>query len=611
MTVEQRLELPNSVSTNGEIPNPWWGNAVVYQIYPRSFQDSNDDGIGDIKGIESRLDYLADLGVDVIWLSPMYKSPQDDNGYDISDYQDIDPMFGNLYDMDDLIAGVHERGMKIVMDLVVNHTSDEHAWFQASRGGDPQYADWYWWRPAKEGHTPGTPGAEPNNWGSDFGGPAWTYDAGRGMYYLHSFSHKQPDLNWENPDVRHAVYAMMNWWMDRGIDGFRMDVITIISKPTLPDGSLPDGGVGEDGYSNAKETCADGKRLDEFLREMRHEVFDARDGVLTIGEAPGILPERDAYITDPNNGELDMLFLFRHMEFDADGSKWKPLPLDIVKLKQIFTQEQAAVNHVGWRSLFFNNHDQPRIVSRWGDTHSDDLRVRSAKALALLLHMHRGTPYIYQGEEIGMTNAGFAKLSQYRDVESLNLYDIRVLEDKLSTHDQMLSALALRSRDNSRTPMQWDSTKYTGFMDAQSHNKPWISVNANCATINVDAQEHDPNSVLAFYRELIRLRHENVVVSAGDWHVLDEEDRRVYAFTRAIEDSGIVVVANLTSSTADVPPQTAGILGLDTLSFPVASEGVGAVDENNVLISTYTPDHTVTSLITGVLQPWEAFAYQL
>lgn len=451
MTVQQRELLPDSIRTNGATVNPWWANAVVYQIYPRSFQDSNNDGIGDLRGIISRLDYLANLGVDVIWLSPVYKSPQDDNGYDISDYQDIDPMFGTLYDMDDLIAAVHERGMRIIIDLVVNHTSDEHAWFEASREGSAQYADWYWWRPTKEGHTPGAPGSEPNNWGSDFGGSAWEYSPDRGEYYLHSFSPKQPDLNWENPAVRQAVYDMMNWWMDRGIDGFRMDVITLISKPLTADGDLPDGVPGEDGYANAQIVMADGPRLDEFLSEMRHAVFEGREGFLTVGEAPGITPDRNREITDPSNHELDMLFLFHHVEFDARGSKWNPLPLDIVPLKRIMASEQEAVEDSGWASLFFNNHDQPRVVSRWGDTTSEESRTLSAKALGLVLHMHRGTPYIYQGEELGMTNAGFTALDQYRDIESLDLYRLRVLAMKLSTHDQMLEALGRRSRDNART----------------------------------------------------------------------------------------------------------------------------------------------------------------
>lgn len=440
MTTSQRTVIPDSIRTNGATPNPWWSNAVVYQIYPRSFQDTNGDGLGDLKGITSRLDYLADLGVDVLWLSPVYKSPQDDNGYDISDYQDIDPLFGTLDDMDELLAEAHKRGLKIVMDLVVNHTSDEHAWFEASKNKDDEHADWYWWRPARPGTTAGEPGAEPNQWGSYFGGSAWEYCPERGEYYLHQFSKKQPDLNWENPAVRRAVYDMMNWWLDRGVDGFRMDVITLISKRTDLSGKLPgeygseldDLPVGEEGYSNPNPFCADGPRQDEFLAEMRREVFEGREGFLTVGEAPGVTAQRNEYITDPANGELDMLFLFEHVDFDCEGVKWKPLPLDLPKLKSIMAGYQAAVKNAGWASLFTGNHDQPRVVSRWGDDSSEESRVRSAKALGLMLHMHRGTPYIYQGEELGMTDAHFTRLDQYRDLESLNAYRQRLRKPKCS-----------------------------------------------------------------------------------------------------------------------------------------------------------------------------------
>lgn len=629
MTTEQRVPLPDGVHSNGAESGPWWANAVVYQVYPRSFQDSNGDGIGDLPGITSRLDYLSALGVDVLWLSPIYRSPQDDNGYDISDYQDIDPTFGTIYDLDELISQAHERGIKIVMDLVVNHTSDEHAWFQASRSGDPAYADWYWWRPAKPGHTPGTPGAEPNNWGSDFGGSAWSYEPSRGMYYLHSFSRKQPDLNWENPDMRAAIYDMMGWWLDRGVDGFRMDVITLISKPVASDGSLPDGPVDETGYCNAQIAAADGPRLDEFLSEMRSRVFDGRDGFLTVGEAPGITPGRNRHITTPYQGELDMLFLFRHVEFDAQGSKWNPMPLDLVTLKHIMNDYQEAVGTEGWNALFFNNHDQPRVVSRWGDTSSDDARVRSAKALALVLHMHRGTPYIYQGEELGMTNAGFTDLSQYRDIESLNLYHFRVLEERLATHEQMISALTRRSRDNARTPMQWDDSRFAGFMNDDGQHAPWIEVNANKQFINARDEERDPNSVLAFYRALINLRHTEPVVSVGDWRLLDAGDKRVYAFLRRLPESrrgdegsdsavrpvgfrDLIVVANLSSHTAAVPPEAAATLKLDRTGYPVRSNGgVGAISADDIVISTYSAEHTLTSLITGRLQPWEAFVYRI
>ncbi|NMN01269.1 Glucan 1,6-alpha-glucosidase [Bifidobacterium sp. DSM 109958] len=630
MTTQQRTPLPDSIRTNGATPNPWWANAVVYQIYPRSFQDTNGDGFGDLKGITSRLDYLADLGVDVLWLSPVYKSPQDDNGYDIADYQDIDPLFGTLADMDELIAEAHRRGIKIVMDLVVNHTSDEHAWFQASRNPDDPHADWYWWRPARPGHEPGTPGAEPNRWGSYFGGSAWQYDPQRGEYYLHQFSRKQPDLNWENPAVRRAVYDMMNWWLDRGIDGFRMDVITLISKRTDENGKLPgeDGSqiadlpVGEEGYSNPNPFCADGPRQDEFLAEMHREVFAQRSGFLTVGEAPGISAERNEHITDPANGELDMLFLFEHVDFDCDGVKWKPLPLDLPGLKRIFASYERAVEDRGWTALFTGNHDQPRVVSRWGDDSTEALRVASAKALALMLHLHRGTPYIYQGEELGMTNAYFTSLDQYRDLESLNAYRQRVEEAHVQSPESMMAGLAARSRDNARTPMQWDDSRFAGFTAPDAPVEPWIAVNPNHTAINAAAQAHDPDSVHAFYKRLIALRHEQPVVAAGDWTLLAQDDPRVYAFTRSLNDVGaddaidnagdagddaaaagcarrLLTVVNLSGESADLPADAVALLRDDD------------VDASRVLIATGSDADAVTALAAGRLAPWQGFVVRL
>ena len=613
MTDFNRSKLPDSVRSNGATPNPWWANAVVYQIYPRSFQDSNGDGIGDLKGITSRLDYLADLGVDVLWLSPVYRSPQDDNGYDISDYQDIDPLFGTLEDMDELLAEAHKRGLRIVMDLVVNHTSDEHAWFQASRDKDDPHADWYWWRPARPGHEPGTPGAEPNQWGSYFGGSAWEYDPKRGEYYFHQFSKKQPDLNWENPEVRKAVYKMMNWWMDRGIDGFRMDVITLISKKVDKNGRLPgeegseiaDLPVGEEGYSNPNPFCADGPRQDEFLAEMRHEVFDGREGFLTVGEAPGITPARNEHITDPENGELDMLFLFEHLDADCeDNTKWKPTKLELPKLKEILNGQQNAVSKAGWASLFFDNHDQPRIVSRWGDDSTKETREASAKALALLLHMHRGTPYIYEGEELGMTNAHFTKLDQYRDLESLNAYRQRVIETGVQDSESMMHGIAERSRDNARTPMQWDDSKYAGFTAPDAATEPWINVNPNHVEINAAAQCDDPKSVHAFYKQLIDLRHRNPVVAAGDFQLLDASDRQVYSFVRALSSKDgqaakrLLVMVNVSGEIARIPSETAALLPLD-------------VDESHIVITTHDSAHTKLSLTKRELAPWEGVAIEL
>ncbi|MDD6460933.1 MAG: alpha-glucosidase [Bifidobacteriaceae bacterium] len=676
MTSTQRIELPDGVRTNGASPNPWWANSVVYQIYPRSFQDTNGDGIGDLRGITQRLDYLARLGVDVIWLSPVYKSPQDDNGYDIADYQQIDPMFGTLDDMDALLAKAHRLGMKVVMDLVVNHTSDEHPWFQASRDKSDQHADWYWWRPAKPGHEPGTPGAEPNHWGSYFGGSAWQYDPKRGEYYLHQFSKKQPDLNWENPAVRHAVYDMMNWWMDRGIDGFRMDVITLISKHIGPNGEMEDGEIGPEGYSNVYWFCEDGPRLDEFLQEMHREVFDGRDGYMTVGEGTGIEGgPRDEHITDPANRELDMLFVFTHLDIDhGEGGKWTPKPMKLSDLKRTMASQQNAVAGRGWASIFLDNHDQPRVVSRWGDTSSDEMRVKSAKALALLAHLHRGTPYIYQGEELGMTNAGFTRLDQYRDLESINMYHQRVDEAKVESADDMMAGLAAQSRDNARTPMQWDASKYAGFTAEYAPTEPWIGVNPNHDVINAEAQMDDPNSVFAFYQRLIELRHTNPIVAAGDWTLLDPDDEQVYDFVRSLPVSTAAAAGDAAfhaaGSTADTANSIGGVAGFDTANSTVTGErGIeaenaaiaglanleaaeapdtadapdaadskarrsllvvvncsshsahlpaqaaaaldGKVDPSRIVLSTTDPDDAAASLLLGKLSAWEGIVYEL
>ncbi|MCH4209630.1 alpha-glucosidase [Bifidobacterium sp.] len=606
MTTRQRQTVPDTIHTNGADPNPWWANAVVYQIYPRSFQDSNGDGFGDLKGITSRLEYLSDLGIDAIWLSPVYRSPQDDNGYDISDYRDIDPLFGTLSDMDALLDRAHALGIKIVMDLVVNHTSDEHAWFQASRDGKSPYADWYWWRPAREGCEPGTPGAEPNRWGGSFGGSAWQYDPVRGEYYLHTFSKKQPDLNWENPDVRHAVYDMMNWWMDRGVDGFRMDVITLISKCIDGKGRLPgesgsdieDEPVGEEGYSSPWPFSMDGPRLDEFLQEMRREVFSSRHGYLTVGEGQGISPRRNEAVTDPANKELDMLFLFDHVGVDQRGAKWNMVPLHLPDLKQAMAEQQDAVRSKGWASLYFNNHDQPRSLSRWGDTSSPELRVKSAKALGLLLHMHKGTPYIYQGEEIGMTNAGFTRLEQYRDLESINAYHQRVDEAHIQDPESMLDSLAKVSRDNSRTPMQWDDSRFAGFTDSGAQTEPWLAVNSNKAQINVAAESADPGSVLSFYRRLIALRHSDNVIAAGVFQLVDRDDECVYAFTRSLANRRVLAVVNVSSKTVPLPVETSLLLA-------------NGIDASRVLIANEDSDALATYVAEGKLSPWTAFVYQI
>ena len=617
MTEKQRSCLPEGVKTNGSDPNPWWSNAVVYQIYPRSFLDSNSDGYGDLNGIRNKLPYLADLGVDVVWLSPVYQSPQDDNGYDISNYQDIDPMFGSMEDMEALIASAHQLGIKVVMDLVVNHTSDEHEWFIKSVKKEPGYADWYWWEDARPGHIPGTPGAEPNKWGSTFGGSAWEYSPERGQYFLHTFSPKQPDLNWENPQVRQAVYRMMNWWLDKGVDGFRMDVITLISKWTDSQGRLPgvrgsqiaDLPAGEEGYSSPWPFSMDGPRLDEYLQEMRSEVFSSRQGYLTVGEAQGISPERNHYITDPAHGELDMLFLFDHMGVDQEGAKWNMKPLDLPRLKEVMRSQQEAVAQSGWSSLYFGNHDQPRIVSRWGDTSSESRRVQSAKALALLLHLHRGTPYIYQGEELGMTNAGFTQLDQYRDLESINAYKQRVNHAQIQTPDSMMESLAQVSRDNSRTPMQWDDSLYAGFEDSSAAQAPWIDVNINKNTINAASQVGDPDSVFTFYKKLINLRHTNPVVAAGAFTLLDCDDPHIYAFTRTLDQQSLLVVVNVSSHEQVLPKQSKDLLSEELRDL--AGDLHSQKSADRILIANISSSDLESVFETGIVPPWGAFVYSL
>src|SRR4051794_25236118 len=472
----------------GAVPSAsmWFQSAVVYQIYPRSFADSNGDGIGDLRGIIGRLDHLATLGVDVVWLSPIYRSPQDDAGYDISDYQDIDPVFGTLADFDELIAGLHERGIKLIMDLVVNHPSDEHPWFVESRSSlDSPKRDWYWWR-----------SEVPNDWRSFFSGPAWELDEATGEYYLHLFSRKQPDLNWENPEVREAIYAMMRWWLDRGVDGFRMDVINLISKPP----GLPSG--------DSTSLNAHGPRLHEFLQEMHRAVFAGRSALLTVGEMPGVTTEEARLFTDPAREEVDMVFQFEHVDLDHGPSKWDVHPLKMRDLKASFGRWQAGLAEAGWNSLYWDNHDQPRAVSRFGDDPA--FRRDSATCLATLLHLHRGTPYVYQGEEIGMANYPFAGVGDFRDVESVNHYADAVAAGE--PVEAVLASLRAMSRDNARTPVQWDASPSAGF----TTGTPWLPVNPDHVEWNAAAQRNDPHSVLAHYRRLIALRHDEPVVALGD-----------------------------------------------------------------------------------------------
>jgi len=553
----------------------WWRSAVVYQIYPRSFADSDGDGIGDLRGIIGRLDYLSRLGVDVVWLSPVYPSPQDDNGYDISNYQDIDPAFGTLADFDELLAGLHSRGIKLVMDLVVNHTSDEHPWFVESRAAKhAPRRDWYWWRPPRGGLPPGSPGAEPTNWESFFSGHAWELDESSGDYYLHLFSRKQPDLNWENPEVRQAVHTMMRWWLDRGVDGFRMDVINLISKdPALPDGPTRPGRA----LGDATPYVVNGPRLHEYLREMRSEVFGGRPGdYLTVGETPGITVADGLAFTDPSRGEVDMVFQFEHVQLDQGETKWDVRPLDLRKLKACLGGWQEGLADVGWNSLYWDNHDQPRAVSRFGD--DGEHRVRSAKLLATVLHLHRGTPYVYQGEELGMTNVPFAGIEDFRDIEALNHYRdaISAGEDP----DQVLASLRAMGRDNARSPMQWDASQEAGF----TTGTPWAPVNPNHTEINAAAQVDDPESVFTHYRRLIAMRHEDPVVVHGSFTMLVPDHDRLYAFTRAHEGAELLVLANFSAEPLDL----AGLVDLAWL------------DATTVLANYPEPWHG------PVLRAWEA-----
>ena len=577
----------------------WWQNGVIYQIYPKSFQDTTGSGTGDLRGVIQRLDYLHKLGVDAIWLTPFYVSPQVDNGYDVANYTAIDPTYGTLDDFDELVTQAKSRGIRIILDMVFNHTSTQHAWFREALNKESPYRQFYIWRD-------GEPETPPNNWRSKFGGSAWRWHAESEQYYLHLFAPEQADLNWENPEVRKAVYRMMNWWMDRGIDGFRMDVITLISKhldshgrlPGEVDSELSEGEIGEEGYTDASPFCSDGPRLDEFLAEMRREVFEGREGYMNVGEAPGITPERNEFITDPAHKELDMLFLFDHVGVDQEGSKWNTVPFEVRNLRARLADQQEAVRNAGWASLFFCNHDQPRVVSRWGDDSDRESRELSAKAFGMLLHMHRGTPYIYEGEELGMTNAHFTKLDQYRDLEAINAYRQRVEEARCQSPESMMAALALIGRDNSRTPMQWDASRYAGFTAADAATEPWIGVNPNHVEINAAEEFDDPDSVYGFYKKLIAMRHGNATVATGEWNLVAADSEQVYAFTRTGGDDTILVMVNLTGRTARVPAEVARLLG-------------NGVSESQVLLSTYDAVHGVKSIARGELARWEGVVIQL
>ena len=552
----------------------WWKEAVVYQIYPRSFMDSNGDGIGDINGITEKLGYLKELGIDVIWISPVYQSPNDDNGYDISDYQAIMAEFGTMEDFDRLLETAHENGIKIMMDLVVNHTSDEHAWFVESRKSeDNPYRDFYIWRKGKED------GKEPNNWGSCFGGSAWKYDPQTDMYFLHLFSQKQPDLNWDNPTVREHVFDMMNWWCEKGVDGFRMDVISLISKPE----GLPDGKVGEDGYGDWG--CVNGPHVHEYLQEMNQKVLSQYD-LITVGEAAGVTLDEAKKYANSDDTELNMVFQFEHIgegygENNKYG-KWDGEKMPLPEWKAILSKWQTGLKGKGWNSLFLSNHDQPRCVSKFGND-SEEYREISAKMLATCIHMMQGTPYVYQGEELGMCNANFDDLKDYRDIESLNAY--RDLTEKNGvSHDMMMGYLKCVSRDNARTPMQWDDSKNAGF----TTGTPWIKVNSNYQTVNAKQQVGNPDSVFSYYKKLIQLRHENEIVVYGDYELLVPESEELFIYKRSLGQDRLMVLCNFSQQNCSIP---------EVVKAQIPSNA-------QLLITNYAKNDEV------MLQPYEARVYR-
>lgn len=551
----------------------WWKESVVYQIYPRSFCDSNGDGIGDLNGITGKLDYLKELGIDVIWLSPVYKSPNDDNGYDISDYQAIMDEFGTMEDFDRMLATAHEKGIKIMMDLVVNHTSDEHKWFIESRKStDNPYRDYYIWRPAKED------GSLPNNWGSCFSGPAWEYDKTTDMYFLHLFSKKQPDLNWDNPAVRQEVFDMMNWWLKKGVDGFRMDVISLISKEP----GLPDKEPGINGYATFN-VSANGPHVHEYLQEMRQKALNNAD-TITVGECSGVTLEEAKKYARSDEKELNMVFQFEHMDVDSDekAGKWTTRKMDLRNLKKILTRWQKGLQDIAWNSLYWENHDQPRSVSRFGND-SDEYREISAKMLATCIHMMQGTPYVYQGEELGMTNCPFNTLDNFRDLESINAFHELTEQGKM-TEEDMMAAIGYKGRDNARTPMQWDSSAYAGFSTA----KPWIMVNPNYTKINARDQVNREDSVFKYYQKLIKLRHESELIVYGIYDLILDDDKDIYAYIRTLGDEKLIVYCNFSENTREV-------------------ELPEEFTNGKVLISNYS-DVKVNPKIT--LRPYEAIVIQ-
>lgn len=545
----------------------WWKESVVYQIYPRSFMDSDNDGIGDIKGITSKLDYLKNLGIDVIWLSPVFKSPNDDNGYDISDYEDIMDEFGTMSDFDELLSEAHNRGIKIIMDLVVNHSSDEHKWFvEARKSKDNPYRDYYIWRDGKDGSTP-------NNWDSIFSGSAWEYDEETNQYFLHLFSKKQPDLNWENENLRQAVYSMMKFWLDKGIDGFRMDVCNLFSKAE----GLPD--IGEEGPEGI---YMNGPKIHDYLHEMNKEVLSKYD-IMTVGETPGVSPKHARDYVGEDRDELNMVFHFELMDLPNASDKFYKKPYKLTDIKNIFMKWYDGLENIGWNSLFMNNHDQPRMVSRFGN--DSKYRIESAKMLATLIHTFKGTPYIYQGEEIGMTNICFDDIKKYRDIETINYYN-----EKIKNEDEksLIERIKITSRDNARTPMQWDDSLNGGF----SKSTPWIDVNPNYKQINVKESLEDSNSIFNYYKELIKLRHNNDTIVYGDVKLIYPENESIFAYTRNLDDEQLMVVLNFYENEID-------------FKIPDNID----IDKLEIILSNYKDK--VIKNETIKLRPYEAIVYKV
>ncbi|HDR7632822.1 MULTISPECIES: glycoside hydrolase family 13 protein [Bacillus] len=553
----------------------WWKESVVYQIYPRSFMDSNGDGIGDLRGILAKLDYLKELGIDVIWLSPVYESPNDDNGYDISDYCKIMNEFGTMEDWDELLHEMHKRNMKLMMDLVVNHTSDEHNWFiESCKSKDNKYRDYYIWRPGKEGK-------EPNNWGAAFSGSAWQYDEMTDEYYLHLFSKKQPDLNWDNEKVRQDVYDMMKFWLEKGIDGFRMDVINFISK----EDDLPSVETDEEGYVSGHKHFMNGPNIHRYLHEMNEDVLSQYD-IMTVGEMPGVTTEEAKLYTGEARKELQMVFQFEHMDLDSgEGGKWDVKPCSLLTLKQNLTKWQKALEQTGWNSLYWNNHDQPRVVSRFGNDGA--YHTESAKMLATVLHMMKGTPYIYQGEEIGMTNVRFESIDEYRDIETLNMYKEKVIE-RGEDIDKVMQSIYIKGRDNARTPMQWDDREHAGF----TTGKPWIEVNPNYKEINVKQAIQDEESIFYYYKKLIELRKNNEIVVYGTYDLILENNPSIFAYVRTYGEEKLLVIANFTA---------------DECVFELPEDII--YSEAELLIHNYDVENVLIENIT--LRPYEAMVFKL